>query len=125
MAVGVVPDWLVSLGEAIGTSGGAIWFLVNRHDRMVDTGKADHGAAMAGIEHAKNEAADALQAAIYRFDSRHEDLRRELSGQVTNLAARIDNQTREMATRQDLQSVTNALNKLTERIDRRLDREHN
>lgn len=91
------PGWLTQLIEVLLAFAALLGFVLNRHDKAVDTSGKEHQAAMAAIEKQridfdahKAAVASALQAEADRIEQRHEYLRRELAAQVTKIGDRVD-----------------------------------
>jgi hypothetical protein len=115
------PTWLTQLGAAIAPALAVLGFVVNRADRINARIDKNNDAAMAGIEAAKIEASEALTAAIDRFDSRHEAIRREISMQIGSLLERINSMNDTMARREDLTAIASRIDAMNARMDRVLD----
>lgn len=121
------PAWLTQLGAAIAPALAVLGFVVNRADRINNRIDKNNDAAMAGIELVRNEGAEALLAAIGRFDSRHEALRQENAQQLNVVLARINLMSDTMARRDDLTAGLSALglrlDSMNGRLDKALDRD--
>lgn len=116
------PAWLTQLVAAIAPAMAVLGFMVNRRDKIIAQIDTNDAKATRTIEAVRTEGAEALAAAIERFDSRHEHIRQEISQQMGFILTRVNSMGDTMARREDLAPLMTRMDSLSGRMDKLLDK---